>query len=155
MIDFNEKKPTKTAVPNSILVVEDSRIIQNMIRKTLSLTNYQTDSASNGKEALEKIEEKKEGYKAIFLDLLMPHVDGIKAIEKIRNLPSPKSDVTVIAVTGNHSQLPKEEFKALGFNAAVIKPVDCDILINLLERLSDPEADRWLGVISPTGAVDL
>lgn len=138
----------KTKMSQDILVVEDNKIVQNMLQKTLLLTEYKAHIARNGKEAIQMVKEKKGKFTAILLDLFMPIIDGIKTIKEIRNLPSEKSETTIIAVTGNHDDYTEKEFKKMGFNAAIIKPVTFNQVLTTLERATDPKADKWLGIIN-------
>ena len=139
-------KEEKTKMPRDILVVEDNKIVQNMLQKTLLLTEYKAHIARNGYEAVKMVKKKKGKYTAILLDLFMPIMDGIKAIKEIRSLPSEKSKTTIIAVTGNHDGYTEDQFKEMGFNAAIIKPVTFNQVLTTLERVTDPKADKWLGI---------
>ena len=140
---------------NTILIIEDSKIIHTMLRKTFKLTRYNTVAVKDVREALTLINDNKEGYLAVLLDLMIPGVKGVEIVKQLRKLPTKASKTIVIGLTGSYDQFSPSEFKQLGFNAVVIKPIDCDILVNLLERLCDPEADRWLGVIDASGEVEL
>ncbi len=144
-VDTSQTKP----LIKEILIVEDSKIIQNILRRGFSLTgDYKITSVSNGKEALKVIKEKKEPFNAIFLDLHMPFMDGIETIKRIRAFPDKKSKTVVIAATGNNADLSEEEFKALGFNGGVIKPFDFQNIFDLLKKVNDPMADEWLGLMT-------
>ena len=139
---------TKGKMPQDILVVEDNKIVQNMLQKTLLLTEYKPHIARNGQEAINMIKEKEGKFTAVLLDLFMPIKDGIETIKEIRKLPSEKAETTIIAVTGNHDDYTENEFKKMGFNAAIIKPVTFNEVLTTLERATDPKADKWLGIIN-------
>lgn len=141
---MNDKK--QAATPQEILVVEDNNIIQNVLQKTLLLTDYVVHSVRNGRDAVKMVNRKKGKYKAILLDLLMPIMDGVKAIREIRSLSNEKSSTIIIAITGNHDEYTAEQFQAMGFNAAIIKPVTSNEVLTTLERATDPKADKWLGI---------
>lgn len=136
----------KTKMPLDILVVEDNKIVQNMLQKTLLLTEYTAHVARNGKEALKMVNEKKGKFTAILLDLFMPIMDGVKVIKEIRSLSGEKGETVIIAVTGNHDDYTEEQFEEMGFNAAIIKPVAFNEVLTTLERATDPKADKWLGI---------
>lgn len=141
-----EQKTVSTS--NDILIVEDNKIIQNMIQKSLLLTEYKAHVSRNGAQAIKMIEEKKGPFKAILLDLLMPIVDGVKVIKHVRGLSGEKSKTVIIAVTGNHEEYTAEQFRAMGFNAVIIKPIISNEVITTLERSTDPKADDWLGIVN-------
>ncbi|MEM9569709.1 MAG: response regulator [Bacteroidota bacterium] len=139
-------KEEKTTKSRDILVVEDNKIVQNMLQKTLLLTEYKAHVARNGRDAVKMVKEKKGKFTAILLDLFMPIMDGAKAIAEIRSLPNEKAQTIIIAVTGNHDDYTEEQFQQMGFNAAIIKPVTFNEVLTTLERATDPKADKWLGI---------
>lgn len=116
-----------------ILVVEDNKIIQNLMRKTLNLINYDSTIVKNGLKAIEILID--DDFDLILLDLEMPLMDGISCIQNIRNLPnSKKANISVISVTSNALDLSKQEFKQLGFTDVVLKPIDFLQLEKVLEK---------------------
>ncbi len=75
-------------MPKHILVVDDNRYAQLAFVYALKETGYEVDTASSGKEALEKVEAKQ--YDLIFLDLKMPEMDGVdtlRHLQKVRPAP--------------------------------------------------------------------
>jgi CheY-like chemotaxis protein len=117
----------------SILIGEDSSVIQNLVKRVFELKNYRTLSAKNGQQVLDILQ--KEEVDLILLDLNMPILDGIDCLKKIRQLPTPKGQVPVIAITGNAPNYSEEEFKALGFQDVVLKPINFDTLFQKVESL--------------------
>ncbi len=139
---------------NKVLIAESSKILQTMIKKTLNITQYDTEIAETGTDALALIEKNEQNYIAVLLDLCITKTDSIETLKRIRNLNEHKAKTIVIGMTGNHKQYTPAEFKKFGFNAVIIKPIDCSIIVDLLERLNDPVADSWLGVVYATGRVE-
>jgi len=78
-----------------ILVVDDELVIGNLIRNTLELGRYRVMTVLGSLEALEIIKQKR--FDLIFLDLLMPELDGAELFKHIRGIDK---DVPVIIVTG-------------------------------------------------------
>ena len=66
-----------------ILVVDDELAILKLLRKTFELSGYEVVTAESGEEALEIL--KKEEFKVMFLDLMLPGMDGLELCRKIRN----------------------------------------------------------------------
>ena len=124
-----------------------------MLLRTLSLTKY-TPTISKAHEAVERIKNHPTGYKAILFDVTRSFIESTHIIQTIRTLPGEKSTI-IIGITGKPNQCTPQELKNLGFNVVVVKPIDCNILVRLVERLTDSAADAWLGVLAPTGKVDL
>ncbi len=72
----------------NLLIVDDEELIRNVIKEYATLENYQVDEASTGLEAIEKVKTK--DYDVIIMDIMMPKMDGYKAVEeikKIKNIP--------------------------------------------------------------------
>ena len=131
---------------NDVLVVEDSKIIQNMIKNVLGFTKYNVVLTNRGKSAIEQIKNSEPGrFKAVLLDLLMPDIDGMQVIDTIRKMKGVRSEVFVVAITGNYEGHSEEVFRKHGFNAVIHKPFDGHNIVAILDALSDPDADSWLG----------
>ncbi len=116
-----------------ILVGEDSSIILNLTKSILSFENYQMKAAKNGKQVLEMLE--KENFDLILMDLNMPVLDGATCTKMIRNLPDEtKSKLPIIAITGNMSNFTMDEFRRLGFDDFIQKPLDYDKLLATVKK---------------------
>ncbi|SEG45210.1 response regulator [Algoriphagus boritolerans] len=116
-----------------ILVGEDSSIIINLTKNVLAFENYQMKAARNGKQVLELLE--KEDFDLILMDISMPVMDGVECLQHIRNLPDPvKSKLPVIAISGNIRNYTPEEFRKLGFNDFIQKPLDYDKVLATVKK---------------------
>ena len=119
-----------------VLIAEDSSVIQNLTRKILQLQNYQIDSAKNGKQVLQKLEN--EYFDVILMDINMPTMDGIECAREIRALPDEKkANIPIIAITGNARNYTLEDFKSVGINEYVPKPLNFDNLVNMVKKYTD------------------
>lgn len=78
-----------------ILVIEDNRSYQNLLKKALELEKFEVYTADNGKIALEIVQ--KEKINLIILDLLMPEVDGINFYYRLKNIL--KIHIPIIVLT--------------------------------------------------------
>ena len=65
-----------------ILIVDDEINIRDLIKKYAKFENYEVDEATNGMEAIEKVENNQ--YDIIIMDIMMPELDGFSAIKEIR-----------------------------------------------------------------------
>lgn len=118
-----------------VLVAEDSSVIQNLTKKILEFQNYKIFSAKNGKEVLEMLE--KENFDVLLLDINMPVMDGMECAKAIRNLSDKaKANVPIIAITGNAKNFTVEEFKSVGINEYMQKPLNFDMLVEKVKSLS-------------------
>jgi CheY-like chemotaxis protein len=121
--------------PKKVLIAEDSSVIQNLTKKILSIQNYQISSVKNGQQVLDALN--KESFDIILMDINMPIMDGIECTEKIRSLEDPgKSNIPIIAITGNARNLSLEEYREIGINELLQKPLNFDELVNLVRKLT-------------------
>jgi len=118
-----------------VLIAEDSSVIQNMAKKVLEFQNFKILTAKNGEKVLEVIAENT--VDVILLDLNMPVMDGIDCTKAIRALPDEqKAQVPIIAITGNAPNYTLEQFKEMGFDAYIPKPINFDLLIDVVKKMS-------------------
>lgn len=119
-----------------VLVGEDSSIIINLTKNVLAFENYEMKSARNGQLVLDLLE--KEDFDLILLDITMPVMDGVECIQKIRAMDDRhKKSLPVIAISGNVNNLSPEQFRKLGFDDFIQKPLDYDqVLATVKKHLS-------------------
>jgi PAS domain S-box-containing protein len=108
-----------TIIPLRILVAEDNLTNQKLIQRILQKLGYQADIVSDGLEALNAMRDGI-GYDLIFMDVQMPHLDGLEASRKIRMLP--QKQPTIIALTANAMNNQRQECLDAGMNAFIAKP---------------------------------
>jgi signal transduction histidine kinase/CheY-like chemotaxis protein len=131
-----------TAPTARLLIVDDIVTNLNVARGLLSL--YQTDinTAASGRESIELI--KKNRYDLIFMDHMMPEMDGIEAVKIIRSLESPPGDdyfqtLPIVALTANAVTGMKEMFLEKGFNDYLSKPIEISKLDGMMAKWIPPE----------------
>ncbi len=136
-------------ISQKFLLVEDSRIIQELTQKVLSFftKGELIMKANNGEEALQMVKNESEVFKTIFLDFAMPVMDGIEFVHNLRRLGNKKAATTVIALTGNQENLSEEELKESGVNAAFIKPVNFNMILQKLPEIPTLAGRRWFGML--------
>ena len=116
----------------SILLVEDNKLNQTVVRFTLQRYGYLIDVANNGIEAIEKFKESK--YDFILMDIMMPEMDGLEATKIIRNLKK-GVNTPIIALTADIMIANEEKCLKNGMNAHLAKPFEIDNLFKVLESL--------------------
>ena len=121
-----------------VLVAEDSSVIQNLTKKILQFQDFEISSVKNGQQVLDKI--KGEDFDVILMDINMPVMDGMQCAREIRNMSNPdKSQIPIIAISGNAKNYTMEDFKGAGFNDYLPKPLDFDKLVETVKRYSEHE----------------
>lgn len=116
-----------------ILIAEDSSVILNLTKKILAQQNFDIVTVKNGLAVLEKLAS--EEFDLILMDINMPLLDGMATTRKIREMKGSNiSSLPIFAITGNASNYTIEEFKAVGINEYLQKPLDFDRLVTLVNQ---------------------
>lgn len=116
-----------------VLIAEDSSVIQNLTKKILQFQNFDISAVKNGKDVLKALE--KTTFDVILLDINMPIMDGMECAKAIRGLDdSAKAKVPIIAITGNAKNYSDEDFKSVGINEYLPKPLDFDKLVETVKK---------------------
>ncbi|NWL15403.1 response regulator [Pseudoalteromonas sp. Scap03] len=113
----------------TVLIAEDNKINQLIIVKMLKVHNADLIIAENGKECVKYFKE--HPVDLIFMDIQMPEIDGIKATQAIRSLPTGKI-VPIIAMTANTLKQDIEHYLDIGMDGYLTKPFDKAKLNSLL-----------------------
>jgi len=109
---------TRTSIERPrILVVDDEASIRDLLAKTLSLADYDVDTAPDGRAALERL--RLYVYDLLIVDLKMPGIDGLTVIREAKRL---KADIPVIVITGFSTESAAIEALNLGVTSYLTKP---------------------------------
>lgn len=121
-----------------ILVVDDNRMNTTVIKGLLRTSEAQVDCVYSGAECLKALQEKK--YHMVFLDHMMPEMDGIETLHHIREEGSALSrGIPVIALTANAIAGAREQYLATGFNDYLSKPVRTQDLEGMMIKYLPPD----------------
>lgn len=133
MPGMDEPEKTFIAPLAKILVVDDNITNLKVAQGVLTMYQVRVDTALSGKECLEKIE--KNNYHMIFMDQMMPEMDGIETTKLIRLNDNPQiRNMTVIALTANAISGTKEMFLQSGFQDYVAKPISLSNIETILKK---------------------
>ena len=127
--------PTGTTIPTTarcILVVDDNRDSGTSLATLLQLTGNDTQTAYDGKEAVEMAAAYKPDV--ILLDIGLPKMNGYRACEAIRKQPWARN-IVIVALTGWGQEEDRRKSKEAGFDGHMVKPVDHADLMTLLGEL--------------------
>ena len=110
--------------PNaSILVVDDNAMNLTLMKALLKRTQMKVDTAKSGMGCLQKCKKKK--YDMILMDHMMPEMDGVETLHRLRaDLANPNKDTTVIALTANAIAGSREMYLGYGFDDYFSKPIE-------------------------------
>lgn len=123
-----------------ILLAEDNSINQQIACELLEGQGVQVDIANNGIEALEMFLNNITGYDMILMDLQMPHMDGINATKRIREV---SRELPIIAMTARTMNEEKERCFSIGMNDHISKPIDPDTMFSTIAKWKNREANTY------------
>ena len=116
-----------------ILVVDDNAVNLRIFRGLLKHYQIEADTALSGFEAIEMIQEK--DYDLIFMDHMMPEMDGVETTTRIRRMDSISAQkVNVIAVSANALRGIRDKFIEQGFQDYLSKPIEVPVLEKMLKE---------------------
>lgn len=118
-----------------VLVAEDNKVNQHVIRRMLEKLGYQVAVVENGHEALEAVSERR--YSLVLMDCQMPGMDGFEATAAIREMPAPHCHVPIIAVTAHAIHGDRERCIQAGMDDYITKPIMLGDLGDVVGRWID------------------
>ena len=114
-----------------LLVVDDNNVNLKVFKGLLKKNGMQIDTAMSGKECLELMKENK--YHIVFLDHLMPDMDGIETLKQVRMQKDSKShDSVMVILTANAVSGARERFLQEGFDDYLSKPISLPLLKEMI-----------------------
>jgi len=119
----------------TVLIVDDDPAIRKMLVEVLSLEGYPTETAVNGREALDILA--KSGPRLVLLDLLMPEVDGRGVMFALRAQPEEREKHRIILVSAWTNL---EQSRDLEADGTLTKPFHVNQLLNVLRSADDVSA---------------
>ena len=109
-----------------VLAIDDEKAILDMLKRALTLFDFQVETASNGQEGIDKFD--KTNFDVVITDILMPGTDGIGVLNHIRK--SERAATPVIGISGTPWLLQKENF-----DLVLDKPFSIKSLMEAVKRL--------------------
>ena len=134
MFDFLLSKTKLTTA--KILVVDDEPSLVKTLQCRLEANNYQVITACNGREAMEKALAEKPDI--ILLDIMMPVMDGLEMLEKLRMTDEGK-EIAVIMLTACSSKQDIERANACQIEDYIVKPFDLSELLEKIQNILKSE----------------
>lgn len=116
----------------TVLSVDDSSSIRQMVAFTLKSAGYEIIEAVDGQEALDKAKGKT--VDLVLTDQNMPRMDGLTLVKNLRAMPSYKS-VPILMLTTESSDAMKTQGKAAGATGWIVKPFDPQKLLEVVKKV--------------------
>ncbi|MBO4396299.1 MAG: response regulator [Eubacterium sp.] len=130
-VEKSKYKATFYAPLAHLLVVDDTPTNLIVIKGLLKETGVQIDTAESGREALVLTE--KNDYDVVFVDHMMPEMDGLETLEEMKKQPK-YADSVHVALTANAISGAREMYLEAGFDDYLSKPIDGDLLEKQLSK---------------------
>ncbi len=122
-----------TAPDAHILIVDDNDMNLKVAKGLLEPLHMHIDTAESGKEAIEKAKSKQ--YQIIFMDHMMPVMDGVETTQIIRKMEDEYfKKVPIIALTANALVEARKEFMEVGMNDFVAKPIEIHAILTIIKK---------------------
>lgn len=119
----------------SILIVDDSMSLRATLAIALRSGGYEVTEAVDGKDALGKLDGRK--YNLIISDVNMPNMDGLSFVKAAKQLPNYKF-TPILMLTTEGDEAKKQEGKAAGVKAWIVKPFQPPTLLDAVSKLIAP-----------------
>jgi two-component system, sensor histidine kinase len=113
-----------------ILSVEDNPFGRVVLNAVLGELGHRIEFVGQGELAAERIA--RGGFDVVLMDMVLPGIDGVETIRRIRNLPSPHNAIGIIGVSGREQD--EARARAAGADAFLIKPVSPRALVSALRE---------------------
>ncbi len=132
---INEKIKKETKVidisGSSVLVVDDNELNIKVALRALNDSKLKIDTASSGEECINKV--KKNKYDLILLDIMMPDMDGVETLNKLKKIN--KFNTSVVALTADALADSKKKYLSKGFNGYLPKPFTREQIQEVMQKL--------------------
>ena len=116
----------------TVMVVDDSPVMRQLICAALEQAGYEVLDASDGQFALDKLKDVQ--VQLVISDLNMPNLNGIELIKELRVLPSYKF-IPIIMLTTESQMSRVKEGKTAGATGWIVKPFDPEHLVNVVNKM--------------------
>lgn len=127
-----------------VLVAEDNKVNQLLIRKMLKHYGHEVELVGNGQLAVDKIQNGQ--YDMVLMDLQMPVMDGLSATKAIRALSGRVADIPIFALTADVLTQGRESLGAMGLTGYLTKPINWD---DLSDKINQIVQNKTMRVCSP------
>ena len=131
--DFADEWLEKSDIKGKkVLIVDDTTVNQHIFKAMIAPYELEVHTAKDGQDALALMNENK--FDIVFLDHMMPIMDGVETLHRLREIDEHYKSVPVIALTGNYSPTARAEYISMGFDDYLEKPIVLDSLEEILYK---------------------
>jgi CheY-like chemotaxis protein len=120
-----------------VLHVDDDPMNLRVVEEILTAFGHKSVRAASGEEALVRLGE--QAFDVVLMDIHMPGMSGVEAVGRLRAMPAPASNTPVIALTADVISRRPDEYRALGFQDFVSKPILVSGLLQAIKTAVGPK----------------
>jgi signal transduction histidine kinase/CheY-like chemotaxis protein len=124
----------------TVLAVDDNAVNLLVLDQLLTSLGHNVIKAAGGPEGLEILES--QHCDLVLMDIQMPGMTGIVALERLRDAPGPNREVPVVALTADVTSGGRDRYLGLGFDEHCTKPIQVEDLISAMSRALDKSAPK-------------
>lgn len=145
--DNNEYKISFKAPTARVMIVDDNKVNLQVAYELMKRFGFDATTVDSGSEAINRIEEHLVTYDLIFMDHMMPFMDGVEATERIRAINTQYAkEIPIVALTANAIKGVEKTFREAGMNDYLPKPIHINQLNDILKK--------WLPIEKQVRIVD-
>lgn len=136
----------------NILVAEDNLVNRRVVAKILESAGHTVDTVENGEAALAALDNGH--FDLVLMDLNMPEMSGAEAAKLYRFASIDKPHLPIVALTADATPEGRKRSEAAGMDDYIVKPVEADDLLRVVDRWGGSETERMLGESGEEGRRD-
>ncbi|MCR5250237.1 MAG: response regulator [Lachnospiraceae bacterium] len=128
-------RPDFIAPKARVLIVDDNKVNRQVAQELMRIFGINAAQAESGREVIDKVSQQLVRYDLIFMDHMMPFMDGMEATRLIRQMNNEyAARVPIVALTANAIKGVEEQFLAVGMNDYLPKPIRVEQLAVMLKK---------------------
>lgn len=136
-----------------VLVADDSRVNQRVVAKILERAGHEARLADDGDAALDMLEQEADGFDLVLMDVNMPGLDGIEATKLFRVMALGQPHLPILALTADATEESARRCAEAGMDGHVIKPVQPEELLRIVEANARPPRGGAAGAAAPVADI--
>ncbi|PWC30670.1 ATP-binding protein [Teichococcus aestuarii] len=136
-----------------VLVADDSRVNQRVVAKILERAGHEARLADDGDAALDMLEQEADSFDLVLMDVNMPGLDGIEATKLFRVMALGQPHLPILALTADATEESARRCAEAGMDGHVIKPVQPEELLRIVEANARPPRGGTAGAAAPVADI--
>mgnify|MGYP002306992821 FL=1 len=164
MLDSSDSSSKNSSNDKRILIVDDNKLNIKIAANLMKKYNFIIEEALSGDECLSMVQNN--NYDLIFMDIMMPNMDGVETLNRLRKMPA--FNTKVVALTADALDGSREKFLQAGFDEYIAKPIDKVLLEEVISKFITKEVEKeehhifddsfpkeWLDMSKPLNEIKL